>query len=73
MYSWYVAVNGQTIGPFSHEQMIAGIRSGQYQQTSMVWREGLSDWLPVQQVKELVDPGSAAGYAPPPMTGRQAH
>lgn len=73
MYSWYVAVNGQTIGPFSHEQMIAGIRSGQYQQTSMVWREGLSDWLPVQQVKELVDPGSTAGYAPPPMTGRQAH
>ncbi|MCI5149716.1 MAG: DUF4339 domain-containing protein [Candidatus Electrothrix sp. MAN1_4] len=30
MYNWYVAVNGQTVGPFSQEQLLAGIQSGQY-------------------------------------------
>ena len=73
MYNWYVAVNGQTVGPFSHEQMIAGVRSGQYNLATMVWREGFSDWLPIEQVKELTEPGTTAGSTPPSMSGRQAH
>ncbi len=75
MYNWYVAVNGQTTGPFSHEQMIAGVQSGQYSPSTMIWRDGFADWLPVEQVKELVQPGTAAAVvqAPPPMTGQQAH
>jgi uncharacterized protein (TIGR00266 family) len=73
MYNWYVAVNGQTVGPFPHEQMIAGVRSGQYNLATMVWREGFSDWLPVEQVKELADPGTAVNNTPPPTSGRQAH
>jgi uncharacterized protein (TIGR00266 family) len=72
MYNWYVAVNGQTVGPFSQEQLIAGIQSGQYNKTTMVWREGFKDWLAVDQVKELSNPG-AAGNTPPPMGGRQSH
>lgn len=72
MYNWYVAVNGQTVGPFSQEQLIAGIQSGQYNKTTMVWREGFNDWLAVDQVKELSNPG-AAGITPPPMVGRQSH
>lgn len=75
MYNnWYVAVNGQTVGPFSYEQMIAGVRSGQYNTATMVWREGLNDWMPMEQVKELTAPAASAGHAAPPVvTGRQAH
>jgi uncharacterized protein (TIGR00266 family) len=75
MYNWYVAVNGQTVGPFSHEQMIARVQSGQYNTNTMVWRDGFSDWLAVKQVQELNNPGPA-GNTPPPMGGmggRQAH
>ncbi len=72
MYNWYVAINEQTVGPFSHEQMIAGVQSGQYNKTTMVWREGFSDWLAVEQVKELTNPVTTSN-TPPPMSGRQAH
>ena len=75
MQNWYVAVNGQTVGPFSLQQLLAGIRSGQYNQTTMVWRDGFSDWLPAGQVPELTNPSTAvqAQAAPPPMTGIHAH
>ncbi|XOF34699.1 MAG: TIGR00266 family protein [Candidatus Electrothrix sp. YB6] len=72
MSNWYVAVNGQTVGPLSQQKMLAGVRSGQYSQSTMVWRDGFTDWLPLAQVTELTDPGTA-GNAPPPMTGRQSH
>ncbi|MCW5200020.1 TIGR00266 family protein [Desulfobulbus sp. F1] len=71
MYNWYVGVNGQTVGPFSQDQLLAGLRSGQYNSVTMVWREGFSDWLPIAQVAELANPSAAAGrQAPPPMVSR---
>ncbi|MGR0481966.1 MAG: TIGR00266 family protein [Candidatus Electronema sp. V4] len=73
MYSWHVAVNGQTTGPFSHQQLLAGLRSGQFSRSTLVWREGFSDWQAIEQVPELANPGSAATQAPPPVTGRHAH
>ncbi|WP_417915031.1 TIGR00266 family protein [Candidatus Electronema sp. JM] len=74
MYSWHVAVNGQTVGPFSQQQLIAGLRSGQYSRSTLVWREGFSGWLPIEQVPELADPGAGAvSSAPPPMSGTHAH
>ncbi|WP_417916285.1 TIGR00266 family protein [Candidatus Electronema sp. JC] len=74
MYNWHVAVNGQTTGPFSQQQLLAGLRSGQFSRATLVWREGFSDWQAVENVPELADPGSAAAaQAPPPVTGRHAH
>ena len=74
MYSWHVAVNGQTVGPFSQQQLIAGLRSGQYSRSTLVWREGFSGWLPIGQVPELADPGAGVvSSAPPPVSGTHAH
>ncbi|WP_417912047.1 TIGR00266 family protein [Candidatus Electronema sp. TJ] len=73
MYSWHVAVNGQTAGPYSHQQLLAGLRSGQFSRATLVWREGFSDWQAIENVPELADPGSAAAQMPPPVTGRHAH
>ena len=73
MYSWHVAVNGQTTGPFSHQQLLAGLRSGQFSRATLVWRDGFSDWQTIEQVPGLADPDSAAAQAPPPVTGRHAH
>lgn len=73
MYSWHVAVNGQTTGPYSHQQLLAGLRSGQFSRAALVWREGFSDWQAVGTVPELADSSSAATQAPPLVTGRHAH
>lgn len=71
--NWHVAVNGQTVGPFSQQQLLAGLRSGQYNRSTMVWRDGFADWLPVEQVPELSDPGAAAQAGPPPVSSAHAH
>jgi len=73
MSNWYVAVNGQSLGPFSTEQMAAGLQSGQYNSTTMVWKDGFSDWLPISQVDELAKPPAVAAAAPPPVSGSHAH
>lgn len=71
MEQWYVAVAGQSQGPISGEQIIQGLRSGLYNQTTMVWRDGFQDWLPISQVGEL-DPNTM-NRPPRPSSGRQAH
>jgi len=74
MYSWHVAINGQTVGPLSHQQMLDGLRSGQYSSATLVWREGFSSWLPIEQVAELATPSAGTALAaPPPMSGTRAH
>lgn len=56
MSIWYVAVNGQSQGPYPNEQLIRGLQSGQYNDATMVWRDGFPDWLPISQVPELKSP-----------------
>ncbi|MDH3349884.1 MAG: GYF domain-containing protein, partial [Desulfobulbaceae bacterium] len=71
MARWYVAVAGQSQGPFSDEQIIQGLRSGHYNQESLVWRDGFQDWLPINQVGEL--DLNAMSAPPTPRSGRRAH
>lgn len=70
MTQWFVAENGQSLGPFTPQQILAGISSGRYTRNTMVWRDGFADWKPVGQVPEL-QPGSE-GATPPPMSGRES-
>ena len=71
MTTWHVAVNGQTQGPFTHEQITEGLASGQYTEQTMVWATGYDDWKPISQVTELSAP--SAMPTPPPSPGLQAH
>ncbi|RUM45305.1 MAG: TIGR00266 family protein [Desulfocapsa sp.] len=72
MSNWYVAVNGQSQGPFSRAQIIAGLNSGQYTPATMIWRDGFADWLPLSQVDALNDPTPTNNVVPPP-AGSHAH
>jgi len=58
--AWHVAVNGQSQGPFSMDQLVAGVASGQVTGHSLVWTAGMSGWLPAGQVPQL-----AAVFGPP--------
>ena len=63
MPSWYVAANGQTLGPFSQEQMATALGSGQLQPSALVWSAGMPQWTSLAQVPQL---SSLAQMPPPP-------
>jgi membrane protease subunit (stomatin/prohibitin family) len=65
---WYLAVNGQTKGPFTTEQMAAGIASSEVKSDSVVWFAGMQAWTPASQVPQLAGYFAAVTPPPPPPT-----
>ena len=63
---WHVAVNGQTQGPFSLQQLAAGIAQGQLTAETLVWTAGMPSWVPAGQVPQLAGQFTAAPPPPPP-------
>jgi len=63
--NWHVAVNGQSQGPFTREQIAAGIASGQIGGETLVWSAGMANWTAANQVPLFA---SLFQQAPPPMT-----
>ncbi len=63
---WHVTVNGETRGPFSLQQMIAGISSGEVRSDSLVWTAGMSGWTVATQVPQLAAYFTASPPPPPP-------
>lgn len=67
---WYVyREGGQTVGPVSTEQVVAGIRAGKVPLDSYVCASGTQAWQPVDQVVDFVGAVRtvAEGAAQPPM------
>ncbi|MDG2390863.1 MAG: SPFH domain-containing protein [Planctomycetaceae bacterium] len=60
---WHIAVDGQTQGPFSPQQIQQGAASGQVTPETMVWSNGIGAWTPAIQVPQL---SPLFGQAPPP-------
>jgi membrane protease subunit (stomatin/prohibitin family) len=48
-----IAVNGQISGPFTTNQLARMIQSGQFTDTSMVWKAGMAGWAMAGAVQEL--------------------
>jgi len=64
--SWYLAEGGQTRGPFSADQLAAGIQQGQVGASSMVWCAGMPGWSPAGQVPQLAAYFQPSAPPPPP-------
>ena len=58
--AWHVAVNGQTQGPFTDQQLAESISGGQVTAATQVWSAGMPSWSTAGQVPQL-----AAYFAPP--------
>lgn len=71
MSNWFVAVDGKSLGPLTTEQVLIGLASGQYTETTLVWRDGFADWQPAGRIAELR--ATQAAPAPPPFSGKEAH
>jgi membrane protease subunit (stomatin/prohibitin family) len=64
LVQYNVAVNGQTTGPFTLDQLRQMAAQGQFTPQSQVWKQGMSSWAAAGMVAEL---GSVfAQPAPPP-------
>jgi membrane protease subunit (stomatin/prohibitin family) len=64
--TFFVAVNGQQQGPFDVQTIAAKAHSGLIQRNTLVWRQGMANWAPAEQVAELA---GAFAAVPPPIPG----
>jgi membrane protease subunit (stomatin/prohibitin family) len=64
--AWHVAVNGETQGPFSDQQMSQGIASGQVTATTNVWCAGMPSWTAAGHVPQLAGYFQPSSPPPPP-------
>lgn len=49
----YLAVDSSQAGPFSDEDLIKLIKNQLLKRETLVWRAGMSTWLPAEQVPEV--------------------
>jgi TM2 domain-containing membrane protein YozV len=64
---WYYAKGGQQFGPCTEQQMRDLLATRQVQPMDLVWREGMTDWQPVNSVPEWASYLASMGPIPPPL------
>ncbi len=63
--NWHYVEQGTQIGPVSDQQLAELNRIGKINADTLVWREGMTDWLPFRQIK-LELPDTPPPFSPPP-------
>ena len=64
---WHLAVNGETVGPMTEDDVRARYKSGEIDRETAVWQEGFDDWIPLSDVSAFSDLPARTG--PPPVQG----
>jgi uncharacterized protein (TIGR00266 family) len=76
MQQWWMAIGGHQVGPVVEEELVARIRSGTIDGSTLVFTNGLSNWTPLRQIPQLaIHLGPLPGAAPaavPPAPGRRS-
>ncbi len=52
---WYAGIRDVPVGPLTRAELGARVQSGDVAADTLVWREGLDDWRPLQNIAELSD------------------
>jgi len=60
-----VSRSGQMYGPYTLEELQRYIATGNILPTDLARRDGMAEWLPVQQIVEAAGAGGGAGAVPP--------
>ncbi len=58
--NWYYAENNQQKGPFSEVEMAGFVTAGAVTDQTLVWHEGLTQWLPYREVMAAAVPSPTA-------------
>lgn len=64
--AWYIAVAGESKGPFSIAQIQSGVASGEVNDQTLVWKNGMPQWSAAGTMPGL---STLFGAAPPPIPG----
>lgn len=62
--TFYVVINNQSQGPYDVNSLSQMISSGIFSKDSLVWRQGMTDWVRAYSVQEL---SNLFGNTPPPV------
>ncbi len=65
---WYYSQNNQQLGPVSEDQVKSMLRAASLSSSSLVWKEGMTDWKPVTEIPELaiaINVSATSAYTPP--------
>lgn len=65
---WYYSKNGTQLGPVEESDLRGKIASGEISSTDLVWKEGMTDWLPSARVPDLAGVAAVVAPAPPHYT-----
>ena len=66
--SWHLVENGQSVGPFAAAQLGATVTAGRLHPDTLVWTQGMAEWVRAGDVPALTSL-FAAQPPPPPVTG----
>lgn len=61
---FHIAINGQSQGPFEMMTLQQYVKTGQLTRDTLVWKQGMAQWLPAGQVVELAN---LFATMPPPL------
>lgn len=50
---WYIAIGGQQQGPMSKDELINRLKSGEFDETTYAFAQGMSNWTPIRDIPEL--------------------
>jgi len=64
--TFFTVINGQQAGPYDINTLKQMAMNNQITKDTLVWREGMSNWLPAVQVPEVK---TLLGSVPPPIPG----
>ncbi|MBS0206513.1 MAG: SPFH domain-containing protein [Planctomycetes bacterium] len=64
--AWHVAVNGQTQGPYSPEQVQQGIQAGRITGKTLLWAPQLTGWMAAELIPDWAPLFQRAVPPPPP-------
>jgi membrane protease subunit (stomatin/prohibitin family) len=63
---WHIVENGQSVGPFSPEQLAQAVAGGRVRPDTLVWTQGMAGWSAARSVQTLA---TLFGATPPPVPG----
>jgi uncharacterized protein (TIGR00266 family) len=75
MTEWWMAVGGHQVGPVTEGEIVANIKNGSIDGSSLVFTTGMSEWTPLKDVDRFKAHLVAQAPPPPvpPVPGRRAH
>ena len=70
---WYLAKNGQQIGPMTRSELLDNIKTGSADRNTPAFTAGMSNWTPLSDIPQLKASLPEPQSAPPIPGGRIAH